>query len=32
MGIHDVTSADVSGCCAYKVAILSLKVNGEKGF
>ena len=32
MGIHDVTSAAVSGHCVYKVAILSLKVNGEKGF
>ena len=32
MGIYDVTSADVSGRCAYKVAIMSLKVNGEKGF
>ena len=32
MGIHDVTSTAISGCCAYKVAIMSLKVNGEKGF
>ena len=32
MGIHDVMSTAISGCCAYKVAIMSLKVNGEKGF
>ena len=32
MGIYDVMSAAASGHCAYKVAILSLKVNGEKGF
>ena len=32
MGIHDVMSIAISGCCAYKVAIMSLKVNGEKGF
>ena len=32
MGIYDVTSAAASGCCAYNIAILSLRVNGEKGF
>ena len=32
MGIHDVMSTAISGCCAYKVAIMSLKVNDEKGF
>ena len=32
MCIHDVMSAAISGHCAYKVAIMSLKVNGEKGF
>ena len=31
MGIYDVTSVAASGHCAYKVAILSLRVNGEKG-
>ena len=32
MGIHDVMSTAISGHCAYKVAIMSLRVNGEKGF